>query len=406
MKFKNFLWKRSPGAIRFYNTKSNYQLVVDEETLGVLWDMCGKTEEALTDRQREYYSKLSAKNLMEPGMGNIPEERSQSPLTFVEFEVSATCNLRCKHCFALNDGGFFDWDMFQNALDESLKLGVVAVSLNGGEPLLHPQIVDMLCKSRQCNFGTILYTNGTLITPEFCDKVASLELNKVYISLDGFQKNHEMVRGIGTYEKALGAIRLLRSRDIRVWINSSVYPSNEDEIDAFQKFCLQELKVNGLRIFPIQPLGNALKHQELFQYPKKARNALVDIAEEHALPSRGDSILPCGAGVVLLYISASGKVYPCNYFRRTDVCIGNLKEKSLGEIYRTWLNQESIFTHFDIEKLSECKQCEAFARCIGSCRARALLFGKDIYGKDPWACMRRGFATESLPGYNATSEPR
>lgn len=395
MKFKNCLWKRSLGEITFYHTKSDYRVIVDEDTLGVLCDMCSKTEKELTERQRDYYQKLAAKNMMEPGIGEIPQERSQSPLAYVEIEVSSACNLNCKHCFACNEGGFIDIDFFYKLLEELRKLGAIVVSFNGGEPLLHPHLIPMMQRTYNEGFSLILFTNGTLLTPEFCEKIGAMGLNKVYVSLDGFRHQHELMRGEGTFDQTVRGVSLLRKNGIRVWINSMIHPGNENEVAAFKQFCCQELGVNGMRLSPVQPIGNARENLAMFQYPQNAQKSLVDLPDMETVNTHPNSrTLPCCAGISQIYIAANGNFYPCDFFRRASMSLGNALQSALSELYQAHLAQDSILTNFDCGKLTSCQGCSAFSTCKGGCRARALLLNQDIYSKDPLACAKRGLLKE------------
>jgi radical SAM protein with 4Fe4S-binding SPASM domain len=72
--------------------------------------------------------------------------------------------------------------------------------------------------------------------------------------------------------------------------------------------------------------------------------------------------------------------------------MGNLQEQTLEQAYRSFLEKKSIFTQFDPDQIIACKNCPVFLSCMGGCRARALLYQGDIYGKDPVSCARQGFS--------------
>ena len=394
MKFENCLWKNTLGEIVIYHTLSAYKVLVDEETLALLWDMCDKSPEQLNERQRQYYDRLAAHGMLAPDNGEIPEQRSQSPLVHVDLEIAARCNLACKHCFARIDGELMAYRTFVEVSEQLLDLGAISLSLNGGEPLLHPQIIPMIELARRHNFRTEIYSNGLLVTPEFCRAAAAAGIDKINISLDGFQEQHEIVRGNGTYAQTIAAIKLLRSYGIRVWINSILHAYNEPQLAAFQKFCFEELQANGACFVPVNPIGKASSNRELFPYPQKTRNVLRDLPEDENHWLRRDDMLSCRAGLASIYVSADEKVYPCNYFRRANVCLGDLRQNSLATIYRSHLEQQSIFTDFNYQQLHECINCPAFSDCRGGCRARAAILSGDLYGKDPMSCASRGLLPE------------
>jgi radical SAM protein with 4Fe4S-binding SPASM domain len=355
--------------------------------------MCAKTEAELNEREKEFYTKLAAQGIMEPGQGSIPEERSQSALGHLDMEISSICNLQCKHCAATNNGKLMDFQLFLRVMEEAKKLGAISVSFNGGEPLLHPKLVEMIKVARSYPFRADLFTNGVLITKPFCEQIAALGLDKAHVSLDGLEEQHEQVRGKGAFEKTVQGIRLLREHGIRVWVSSILHQGNEGDAEKFQKFCMEDLKVNGLDFTPVNPIGNALENIAMFQYPQKTRDMLLpdrpNVLEDH--PLRRTDMIRCRAAVGTLYITVEGDVYPCTYFSHPSFHLGSLQKNTLGEVYRGHLQKDSIFTKFDESELKECKDCPMFYSCAGGCRARAFLFTGNVYGKDLLACATRGF---------------
>lgn len=389
MKFKDCLWKETFGKIELFHTKSAYSVELDRATIEEIFDMCNKSEDDLTKQQKEYYQKLAEQGIMEPGIGNIPEERSDFPLTYLEIEISARCNLTCKHCFAVNTGQLMPFNIFEKIIYDAKKLGVIAVTLNGGETFLHPKLIEMIRKTRGY-FRVDLFTNGTLITKDFCQASANLGIDKVFVSLDGFKDDHELVRGKDTFSKTIRGIKLLRKYGIRVWVTSVVHKKNEARMREFQKFCEQELKVNGFRFIPVIPLGNAKKNMELFSYPQKTRDRLFTREDHQKQPqnsSKRNGMMRCKAGITNIYIGADGGVYPCNDFRKAGYCLGNVQDKNFYDIYTSQIGIDSIFTNFEYSKL-QCNTCSHLEVCGAGCRARALLFTGNVYGKDPGACKK------------------
>ena len=388
MKFKDVLWKNALGEYTLYHTKSAYMVMLDEDSVDILWGMCPKKEDELSQKEQDYYKKLAEQGIMEPGIGSIPEERSQSPLVQLNIEVSSICNLVCKHCFIDKQGSLMDIGLYRDIIKQAKDLGVISITINGGEPLLHPDIIEMITLATSIPFRTELFTNATLITPEFCEQIADLAIDKVLVSLDGFEDNHDKVRGKGNYQKTLRGIECLKENNLRVWINSILHKHNEDDFQKFQKFCLKDLKVNGLKFTIIDPLGNAAKNSEMFLYPENTNDILSDLPDT-VHPLRRSDMLRCRAGGTFLHISSDGKVSPCGYFEQASLYLGSLKEETLSNIYRTHLKKDSMFTNFQRDKLKDCKGCKYFKTCDGGCRARALLFTKNLYGKDPMACIAR-----------------
>jgi molybdenum cofactor biosynthesis enzyme MoaA len=136
------------------------------------------------------------------------------------FQVTGTlCNLRCAHCFIScapenETFGLLSLEEVERRLEESVALGVREYYFTGGEPFLHPRIVDILTLSLAFGPTTVL-TNGTLLKPRQLEPLAaaaaasrwSLEFR---LSLDGFDADsNDPLRGAGSFDRAVEGFALL-----------------------------------------------------------------------------------------------------------------------------------------------------------------------------------------------------
>ena len=146
-------------------------------------------------------------------------------LSAVWIQVTGTwCNLRCTHC--LNASGPVDpWlapmaaDEVRWHVEEAARLGVREVYFTGGEPFLHPRILELLGHALERLPATVL-TNGTLITERVADRLADLADRSRYslevrVSLDDPDREaNDRVRGPGAFDRALRAIARLQRRGL------------------------------------------------------------------------------------------------------------------------------------------------------------------------------------------------
>lgn len=81
--------------------------------------------------------------------------------------ITNTCNLSCEGCFARNiingDNRHMSLEEYNRAVETFLRKGGKQVNLLGGEPLLHPKILDMIEINRKHDLKTTIYTNGTFL---------------------------------------------------------------------------------------------------------------------------------------------------------------------------------------------------------------------------------------------------
>jgi MoaA/NifB/PqqE/SkfB family radical SAM enzyme len=139
------------------------------------------------------------------------------------FQLTGTlCNLACRHCFNAS-GPRHPWlpgldaTGIRRYIEEAEQLGVREFYFTGGEPFLHPELLDLLADALAVAPTTVL-TNGTLIDDGMADRLAALAAAAAYsleirVSLDGATADeNDAVRGHGSFDRALAAICRLSAR--------------------------------------------------------------------------------------------------------------------------------------------------------------------------------------------------
>ena len=139
--------------------------------------------------------------------------------TIVTLELTNECNLRCKHCYSFLGEKLeneLTYEEIKRLLRELHDLGTMEIELGGGEPLLRPDLMKIINATQSSDFEITLITNGILIKKETPKKLSNFSIKHVQISLDGLKEAHEYIRGKGTFESAIRAIKELRDEDIKV----------------------------------------------------------------------------------------------------------------------------------------------------------------------------------------------
>lgn len=189
------------------------------------------------------------------------------------FQVTGTlCNIACSHCFN-NSGpnvktfGFLTLEGVHGELEVAARLGVKEVAFTGGEPFLHPQLLEMLKLSLAVAPTTVL-TNGTLVSDRVADRLAEIEQNARYsleirISLDGYTEEiNDAIRGPGVFRKALAATRRLSERGLLPLITIVRTWKDEEELSTLAGFVrvLQQVGYSRprIKVLPSLPLGREL----------------------------------------------------------------------------------------------------------------------------------------------------
>jgi AdoMet-dependent heme synthase len=346
----------------------------------------------------------------------------------VFWESTGGCNLRCVHCRRQWDSAPPD----ELTTDEAKRLIIDAISdsgwgsilvLSGGEPLMRPDLYELLEHCRAQAVTPALATNATLINDSVAARLASLGLSRVSVSLDGAQAaTHDAFRGSpGSFDLAVSGIRSLRSAGIDVQINVTLTKRNRDEATPLLDLVVQ-LGACALHVFLLVPVGCGVDlPEEIRLGPSEVEQLLTffdsegstrdleiratcapqaqriraqrarDRARRGLPPGRGlaASSKGCLAGGGVIFIDAVGKVFPCGYL---PVQVGDIRAQPLGELIKT---SSTLASMRDTSLLKgRCAGCE-FAPSCGGCRARAFGTTGELFGEEPSCPMVAGRSSDS-----------
>jgi AdoMet-dependent heme synthase len=133
--------------------------------------------------------------------------------------IGSRCNLTCAHCFVSSGPDASTHAALTRAqvvghVLEAVGLGAREFYFTGGEPFLHPELIEILADTLAVAPCTVL-TNGTLFTAARIETLRALSDASPYalevrVSLDGDRaETHDALRGAGTFERALAGLRAL-----------------------------------------------------------------------------------------------------------------------------------------------------------------------------------------------------
>ena len=157
------------------------------------------------------------------------------------------CQLDCKHCYLNKCSRVMPLDMLRTICEDFLKtdfpLSQSELILSGGEPLLHPKFVEASNIVRKLNGHITMSTNGILI-PKF---IHTFQRNDgIQVIIDGDEKAHDFIRGKGSYEKAVRALKLLDEHGIRHSISFTINQANKHCTDHIIDLCVGTHQVYGM----------------------------------------------------------------------------------------------------------------------------------------------------------------
>lgn len=170
----------------------------------------------------------------------------------LDIETTGVCNLRCPFCgtttstWGPDDPGYLKLDLFHRIIDEGVAEGLCSAKLSfRGEPMLHPQLADMVTYAKQKGVMDVYFnTNATLLTEAAVHRFIDAGLDRISISFEGIEKEtYELNRVGAKYERVVENIRQLRKvRDARglgypkIRIQSVMLPELKDAFREYKEF--------------------------------------------------------------------------------------------------------------------------------------------------------------------------
>ena len=336
----------------------------------------------------------------------------------VGLNLTNACNLKCLHCSRRvdksemqrsNENKFME--NWKEILDILANSGVVQVFLSGGEPTLHPDIVDIICYAKQRRLKLALLTNGTKINSELLDVLAvhfSNEIDYVHLSIDDLNGDFEAIRRGGSFKTVDSTLESLASCGINTRVATTVSKKNVGHIFDVYEYCVNK-DVGSIRFIPmflrtptsfgasdevraIKEFCKILSHKrnsgakiKIISSPNRSvypfSEWLRNYRDDLKLSFQTDSFV-CPATVSSCEISPDGFVYPCSYFDQEDFYAGNIFDTSFLDIWGRGINWGYIRNKEYIDK--ECALCGEFSKCSSGCPA------ENYFKVNPCELLKRG----------------
>jgi radical SAM protein with 4Fe4S-binding SPASM domain len=280
------------------------------------------------------------------------------------------------------------------------------LTVTGGEPFLRPDFMDLLqtfCANSTL-FTFAILTNGSLIDQAAASRLAKLAPSFVQVSIEGGRETHDRIRGPGSFEKAVSAVRRLVKAGIRTFISFTAHKDNYLEfpevVDIARR--LKVARVWADRFIPPPSVSSraidlqapcTLTPPETLRFFRLMRQTRGDrrmslwfrLKQTEVAMHRGLQFLVgggtpyrCTAGDSLISILPDGDVYPC---RRMPIKIGNVMETPLAKIYH---GSGILRALRDRDRIGDgCRKC-FFARvCRGGLRCLSYALTGSPFEADP-----------------------
>jgi MoaA/NifB/PqqE/SkfB family radical SAM enzyme len=233
--------------------------------------------------------------------------------------VIRRCNLSCGYCNEYDQTSDpIPLDVLQRRVDKLAELGTLAIEFTGGEPLMHPDLFELIAYATRKGFvQRKMITNAYLLSP---DKVKALNragLTHMQISLDGAKPNDVTVKVLRPLEKKLGHVR--EHADFIVTLSAVIGAAPPSEVREVIEFAEKNdfrrrvlLIHDGDGQFKLSP-----EEHELYKEVEEKLGARWRQAGNYRtrLLEHGRAPFKCRAGSRYLYIDEFGMVRWCSQTR-------------------------------------------------------------------------------------------
>lgn len=281
-------------------------------------------------------------------------EKCIHPLESVTLEVTGRCNLNCIHCYKNANNSNVDITLetitkFATNLRHDFKQ-LNQIRITGGEPMFRKDIIQILDVFKSHNFQISLSSNGTLITKELANQLAT-RIETIAISIDGTKESHNFIRNNDTYETTIKGIETLKEANVQnIVIKTTVSTKNIDEIQKIYEL-LKKLNFTYWHVFPIEANGRAYNNKTLLLNEKQydnLRNTLLEINKENKIkiffgetelkPYCNKLNKQCIAGIKTVAILHNGDIVSC-ICEPNQIPQGNIVSDNFTTIWNTKFNR-------------------------------------------------------------------
>ncbi|MBM4039778.1 MAG: radical SAM protein [Planctomycetes bacterium] len=375
--------------------------------------LCGTATAAEAARQQ-------ASGRVEPGLLHFSTD--ERPL--VVWNVTHRCNLRCVHCYL--DAGRRASEAELNSeeaihlINDLAALGVPALLLSGGEPLLRKDTLGLAHYASEKGVRPVLSSNGTLITHELAARIRTAGIQYVGVSLDGLEATHDRFRGKpGAFRDALAGIQACHAAGVRTGLRFTLTAHTRADLPGLLDLA-EELRVSRFCLYHLVYAGRGTQLKDQDVTPSQRRQAvqlLIDrvldwdrrcvpievlTTDQHAdgaflhawLAARDPDRAAearrllqrqggCSAGCKIASIDPLGNVRPCQFWGHA--ALGNVRERRFSDIWRHPANPLLSQLRDRLHRVKgKCASC-AHKDICGGCRIRAQAVHADLWAEDP-AC--------------------
>ncbi len=345
----------------------------------------------------------------------------------VDIAITGKCNLACQYCFyademvARNNLPTERWLSF---FDELGQMGVMAVTLTGGEVFTRPDLFELIDSIIANHMRYSLLSNGTLINEDIIQKFETgkrrQRLDTIQISVDGSTAIVHNRSRPKSFNRALNALQLLKNNGFPVTARVTVNRYNVDDLENVAYMLLERIGLPAFGTNEAYACGATDQTENkivlTFSQRQKAMRILENLANRYDqrikalagplamaqnlktiddLLAEGQSkiagrgtLAACNGVFSKIAILHDGTIVPCHAM--STLRLGEIGTNSLQKLWRNDDTMKALRMRqfIPLSSLKTCKDCKYQNFCTGGCPAGALYANGDFNTRNPMDCYR------------------
>lgn len=351
------------------------------------------------------------------------------PPDMLTIAITGACNLQCRHCWV--DGGtaastsHVPEALLRRIIQEYSAMGGKGLRLTGGEPLCHPECLNLLRFARSLSLTRLsLQTNANLIQQEQADALYALDFPglNIQVSLDGVSAaTHDLIRGQGSYAGALAGLKSLVRAGLapRLSIFFTEMHHNLEELPELLELA-DSLGIPSVTSGALVRCGRAaddglvapatlpqyLRLLDRFESDQRFQNLYRKLGKVAAIEWRTAETLAAQECTFIEnpYLSADGILYPCLLCHADSYAVKNVFTEALGaavaEGIPLWTSLLNISRN-RASNIAQCQTCTNQRLCGAGCPGRTWGSCGDFMAPEDRCALRRAIYQERKGSHRA-----
>lgn len=308
-----------------------------------------------------------------------------------DLEITARCNLHCRHCYINLPAGDQDTRSREltlpeiNAIaDQAVALGAMWVLLSGGEPLLREDFPDIYMALKRKGLLVSVFTNATPLREDHLALFAKYPPRDIEITVYGASREtyERVTRRPGSFAAFTNGLNRLLESGVKVRLKAMAIRSNFHELPEIAAFCRAQTKdyfrfdpqlhlrfdrnekrnaeIRAERLTPEEIVALEKADEARFSALKKGCHELINEEFTHF---GCDHLFHCGAGNGSFNVSYDGQFRLCSSLWAPETMC-DLRQVPLREAWEQLVPKVRDMRSRRPEFLEHCRRCPIINLCL------------------------------------------